>query len=476
MSRLRAIGRSFGAAAATYDDAASLQRLVAHRLAGRIAAGIPDPEQATPRILEIGCGTGLLTRALRRLLPRARIVATDLAPEMVAACRGGLPGDPALQVLVMDGTQPCLATGSFDIVCSSLALQWFADPVAAVARLPDWLAPGGRLMVATLVAGSLPEWRAAHNSEGLADGGPELPGIERLRAVGGRWDAETVAVPCLDGLSFLRGLRRLGAHRPAEGHRPLDAGRMRRVLRRFERDHASTVSYQVAFGRIGRAGRRGVFVTGTDTGVGKTVVSAGLVRGWRAEYWKPCQTGLDEEPGDSETVQRLSGCGSDRLHPPALELGAALSPEDAAAAAAIVFDAGPLALPPPLSPDDPPLVVEGAGGVLVPLDAGTLTTALIERLGLPVVLVARSRLGTINHTLLSLEALRARGIAVVGVVLNGPPSLGNRSAIERHGRVRVLAELPVIDRLDAVALAEHDILWERLAQAVAPASRPAEGQ
>ncbi len=468
MSRLRAIGRSFGAAAATYDEAASLQRLVAHRLAGRIAAQIAHRQQATPRILEIGCGTGLLTRALRRLLPRARIVATDLAPEMAAACRDRLPGDPDLQLLVMDGTRPCLTAGGFDIVCSSLALQWFADPAAALAGLPAWLAPGGRLMVATLAAGSLAEWRAAHRAEGLADGGVDLPSIDRLRAAGGRWETETIAVSCLDGIAFLRGLRGIGAHRPAEGHRPLDAGRMRRVLRRFEREHASTASYQVAYGSIGRPARRGVFVTGTDTGVGKTVVSAGLVRAWRAEYWKPCQTGLDEEPGDSDTVARLSGCGSGRLHPPALALGAALSPEDAAAVAATSFDAGVLALPPPLAPDDPPLVVEGAGGVLVPLDAGTLTSAVIERFGLPVVLVARSRLGTINHTLLSLEALRARGIAVAGVVLNGPVSAGNRSAIERHGRVRVLAELPVIDRLDAAALARFDGIWGPLAQAVTP--------
>ena len=458
MSPAHEIGRSFGAAASGYEDAARLQRLVAHRLAARIADTVPHPDRATLRILEIGCGTGLLTRALRRLLPRARIVATDLAPEMVRACRAGLPGDDRLDVLAMDGASPAVAGDGFDIVCSSLALQWFADPEAALAGLSRLLVPGGRLAVATLASGSLPEWRDAHRAEGLADGGHDHPTPDRLRrACGGAWDTETVVIPYADGLAFLRGLRGIGAHRPAAGHRALDAGRMRRVLRRFEGQYDSTVSYRVAYGSVRRPTRRGVFVTGTDTGIGKTVVSACLVRAWEAEYWKPCQTGLDGEPGDSDTVRHLSGCGAGRIHPPALALGAALSPEDAAAAEGIRFDAGSLVLPDALTSGDPPLVVEGAGGVLVPLDPRMLTVSLIERLGLPVVLVARSTLGTINHTLLSLEALRSRGIPIAGVVLNGPPSAGNRAAIERHGRVRVLAELPIAERMDAAAL---ERLWE----------------
>jgi malonyl-CoA O-methyltransferase len=459
MSRLRAIGRNFGAAAERYEGAAVLQRLVAHRLAARIAGAIPDPDRAALRILEIGCGTGLLTRALRLRLPQARILATDLAPGMLAACRSSLPDDDRLQLLAMDGAAPAVA-GGFDLICSSLALQWFADPGVALAGLMRLLAPGGRLELATLVSGSLPEWQAAHRAEGLADGGLVHPELATLQAAcGGGWEVETVLVPHADGRAFLRALRDIGAQRPRDGHRALDAGRMRRVLRRFEDEHGAAVSYRVAYGSVRRPTRRGVFVTGTDTGIGKTVVSACLVRAWGAEYWKPFQTGLEIDAGDSDTVRALSGCGTDRIHPPALELPAALSPEDAAREAGIVFDSRGLTLPGARVPGDPPLVVEGAGGVLVPLDPHELTVALIGRLGLPVVLVARSTLGTINHTLLSLAALRARGIPVAGVVLNGPPSAGNRAAIERHGQARVLAELPVLDRLDAAAVAGLDSLW-----------------
>ncbi len=450
MNRRRTIGRRFDAAAATYDRFAPLQRLVAARLAERIAASVPDPGRAA-RVLEVGCGTGLLTQALRRCLPAATIVATDLSPAMLRACRARLPEDDRLLLLAADAVQPAVA-GGFDLVCSSLALQWLDDPEASLAALARLLAPGGTLHVATLAAGTLDGWRAAHLSEGLSDGGLDHPDPERLAAAGGSWDVETVLVAYPDGLSFLRGLRGIGADLAPEGRRPLGPGALRRVLRRFEAEHGSVASYRIAYGSLRRPLRRGVFVTGTDTGIGKTMVSACLVRAWSAEYWKPLQTGLDDDPGDSATVRILAGLPAHRLHPPAAELRASLSPEDAAAREGVAIGVVP-GLPPPLVPgSDPPLVVEGAGGVLVPVTADTLVADLIAGLGLPAILVARSTLGTINHTLLSLEALRRRGVPVAGVVLNGPVSPGNRSAIERHGAVRVLAEIPTEDRVDAAAV------------------------
>ncbi len=446
MSRRRAIGRRFDAAAVTYDRFAPLQRLVAGRLADRIAASVPDPGRSM-RILEVGCGTGLLTQALRRCLPAAIIVATDLSPAMLRACRARLPDDDRLLLLAADAAQPAVA-GGFDLVCSSLALQWLDDPHASLAVLARLLAPGGFLHVATLAAGTLDGWRAAHRSEGLADGGLDHPHPDRLAATGGSWDLETVAVSYPDGLAFLRGLRGIGADLAPEGRRPLGPGALRRVLRRFETEHGSVASYRIAYGSLRRSLRRGVFVTGTDTGIGKTLVSACLVRAWSAEYWKPLQTGLDDDPGDSATVRSLAELPAHRLHPPVAELRASLSPEDAAAREGVAVRLI-ATLPPPLVPgSDPLLVVEGAGGVLVPVTADTLVVDLIAGLGLPAILVARSTLGTINHTLLSLQALRRRGVAVAGVILNGPVSPGNRSAIERHGAVRVLAEIPTQDRID----------------------------
>jgi malonyl-CoA O-methyltransferase len=194
--------------------------------------------------------------------------------------------------------------------------------------------------------------------------------------------------------------------------------------------------------------RGGVFVTGTDTGIGKTVVAACLVHRWGASYWKPIQTGIDSEPGDSETVARLSGAGSPRIYPPLQVFRAPLSPEAAARR-----DGGRVRLDDYRLPDgDGPIVVEGAGGVLVPLGAGVSMADLMRKLGLPVLLVARSTLGTINHSLLSLEALRARGLAVAGVVMVGPEPEENAEAIGRLGGVRILACLPVLPTVDHAAV------------------------
>ena len=194
---------------------------------------------------------------------------------------------------------------------------------------------------------------------------------------------------------------------------------------------------------------RGVFVTGSDTGVGKTVVSAVLARAWDADYWKPVQTGLAEDPGDTQAVRDLAGLPEERLHAPRYGLQAPLSPDAAAAAEGVRIGLGDFALPASARP----VVVEGAGGVLVPLNEQALMIELIARLGLPAVVAAQDRLGAINHTLLTLEALRARRIEVLGVVLTGGPFADNRAAIERHGGVRILAALPWAARLDAAQVA-----------------------
>jgi malonyl-CoA O-methyltransferase len=199
-----------------------------------------------------------------------------------------------------------------------------------------------------------------------------------------------------------------------------------------------------------RLGAQGVFVTGTDTGVGKTVASACLVQRWQADYWKPAQTGLDSEPADTATVTDLAALPVSRAHRPRHEFAAPLSVEAAAALENATVALQDFALP----ATQQPLVVEGAGGVLVPLAPGLLMIDLMAHLALPVVLVARTALGTINHTLLSLAALRARGLAIAGVILSGPPSPGNKDAIIRHGAVRILLELPPLTPLSPATIAQ----------------------
>ncbi|KAF0652055.1 dethiobiotin synthase [Cyanobium sp. Copco_Reservoir_LC18] len=203
-------------------------------------------------------------------------------------------------------------------------------------------------------------------------------------------------------------------------------------------------------------------VCGTDTDVGKTVVSALLVQGLGATYWKPVQSGM-EGGGDTGRVQQLLGLPPERVLPEAYRLTAPVSPHWAAERDGVSIDPARLALP----AGDGPLVVETAGGLLVPLRRNWLQIEQIAVWGLPVLLVARSGLGTLNHTLLSLEALKRRSIPVLGLVLNGDPHPDNPRTLEALGGVPVLAELPPLDPLDREGLARQ---WQRsgLARSLQP--------
>lgn len=191
------------------------------------------------------------------------------------------------------------------------------------------------------------------------------------------------------------------------------------------------------------------FVTGTDTDVGKTVVSSLLMSSLNATYWKPIQAGLDEET-DTEFVQRVSESKSDVIIPEAYRLNTPMSPHAAADIDSISISLDDFSLP---DFNTENLVVEGAGGLIVPINWDDTVLDLIEQFKLPVLLVARSTLGTLNHTLLSLEALRARNIEVFGVVLNGPAHQSNKETIEYFSKVKVY-ELGTIEQFDKESLSE----------------------
>ncbi len=197
----------------------------------------------------------------------------------------------------------------------------------------------------------------------------------------------------------------------------------------------------------------GFFITGTDTGVGKTVLAACWMRkfgkGGDLLYWKPVQTGTDD---DTATVRKLSGLPASCFLDEGARLERPLSPDQAAPLEGRRLSVSSLLRPLKGVEKGRSLLVEGAGGLLVPLNGQELMADLAARLGLPLLIAARSGLGTLNHTLLTLEAARKRGLRVAGVVLIGPANPANRRSIERHGRARVIAELPVLKPFGPSAL------------------------
>lgn len=188
-----------------------------------------------------------------------------------------------------------------------------------------------------------------------------------------------------------------------------------------------------------------IVVAGTDTGIGKTIFCAGLTQALGAQYWKPVQSGL-EEATDSETVARLSGCS---ILPEAYRLQMPASPHLSAEAEGVEIDLAQLALPHVVGT----LIVEGAGGLMVPLTRQRLYLDVIAQWNAPIILVARTTLGTINHTLLSLEALRARGCSIIGIAFVGDDMPDTQRTITEMGQVKSLGRLSHVADLGPDTLA-----------------------
>jgi dethiobiotin synthetase len=185
-----------------------------------------------------------------------------------------------------------------------------------------------------------------------------------------------------------------------------------------------------------------IVVAGTDTDIGKTVFAAGLANFLGADYWKPIQSGLEGET-DSQLVARLGGLSEDRIVPERYRLETPASPHRAAEIDGVCITAGSLDVPDTARP----LVIEGAGGLMVPLDRSTLYIDIFMRWHLPIVLCARTTLGTINHSLLSIEALRSRKADIFGIAFIGDENADSEAIICEIGRVRRLGRLPRLSPL-----------------------------
>lgn len=221
------VARAFDRAG-DYDSHAIVQQRVATQLAARVIA-LDLPE--SPHILEVGCGTGFLGLGLIDRLPYGHYLMTDIAPGMIDRARRRFAGRDNISFAVMDGANPDL-DGPFDLICSSLAMQWIGDLPLAIDRLRSRLSPHGRLAFTTLAAGSFTEWREAYGR--AAPGMYDYPTADRLAALGLDVSIETIEQTHANAQDFLRALKAIGAATPRPGYRPLAATALRDVMQRFD--------------------------------------------------------------------------------------------------------------------------------------------------------------------------------------------------------------------------------------------------
>lgn len=241
------ISERFGAAAEKYDAASAVQAEVAARLACRVKTlALPK----SPRVLEIGCGTGHLSRLLMEEMSGEWFI-SDISLAMVRNCREKL-SSPNARFLVLDGERPSVVRSRFDLIVSSLAVQWFTDLPNALEALASLLAPGGYLAFVTLGSATFNEWRAAHLELGYSAGTPTYPDIDELRfALPSDLDVqmaeEAYVVSTGHPLNFMRSLRAIGADTPIPGREPLGPGAIRQVLRKLERGSTFDVTYHLLY-------------------------------------------------------------------------------------------------------------------------------------------------------------------------------------------------------------------------------------
>jgi malonyl-CoA O-methyltransferase len=247
MAPRNAITAAFNGAKA-YQQKAVVQRQVAGRLAKRLRGFVLVDQ---PRILEIGCGTGFLSQHLIDIWPGARLVCTDIAPEMVARCQAQLGGE-RVNFQVMDG-ENIPGDEKFDLIVASLVFQWFLDPLGNLQKLVKRLNPGGRLVFVTLGPETFVEWRQFCSSYQLACGLHDYPSGDDWQqgwpnSGVGQVVEEYIVEEHPSPQFFLKGLKEIGTALSPDSHKPVSAFDMRRALRSYaEENNDFSITYHLIF-------------------------------------------------------------------------------------------------------------------------------------------------------------------------------------------------------------------------------------
>ncbi len=429
-----------------YDDYAVIQKIVAVKLSEYIKNNCMDYNSLDHKIsiLEIGCGTGFLTEHLLYLFPNAEFVITDISSQMLKRAEQKIKKcSNDIIFKIMDGENPQFDK-KFDLICSNLSIQWFHDLACALKKLTNYLKPNGYIICSTLASETFKEWRSIylhHQFECTLQNYPKKEEFEFFwpKTGSGYWVYEKIIDHFNHGLDFFRELRFIGASVPNKASVPLKRFQLNKIISDFN-NYYKYCTYHLAFGIFRKFSAKGFFVTGTDTDVGKTFISACLTKLLNAIYWKPIQTGLNCNLGDTHRICQLLNLKNYDFLKPIIELQAPLSPEEAAKVENRYINSDFMDRINLNSNNT--YIIEGAGGVFVPINENLMMIDLIQKINLPVIIVTRTTLGTLNHTLMTIEALRKRHISIAGIVLNGEMNEANKQAIIKHGKVKIIGEIP----------------------------------
>lgn len=241
LNRKQQIIENFNQSARTYHTAATVQAHVAEQLAKQCATLRP------PTLLEIGCGTGLLSQHLIRLFPETRLVMTDAAPAMVAQCRAATEPHQSIDFICMDGEQLALKN-RYDLILSSMTLHWFSNLEKSILEITQQLQPGGQFIFSLLNANSFKEWHAMCRHFNLPIATPLFPTMQSLKTLLPtlQLKVETYQQTYENAYAFLHSLKKIGATVSRADYVPLSLGELRRLLRHF--NTKLTISYEIIYG------------------------------------------------------------------------------------------------------------------------------------------------------------------------------------------------------------------------------------